>query len=81
MARFRVIDLEKLKILAPNVAEDYEYSEWDTPRLFLYDGINSMVVFDDAMEPEDASLDRDLRPLVDLLNKVDAEKYKSHISA
>lgn len=42
----------------------------------LIDTKTDRIVFSDSMEPEDASLGRDLKPLVDLLNEVDKERYR-----
>lgn len=49
-------------------AEEYEpYDAWDEAS-YLLDTKTNMIVFCDRMESEDATLNRDLRPLVDLLN-------------
>jgi len=47
--------------------DNYEY--WNV----LIDTKDNSEVFDDRMEPEDASLHRDLRSLVELLNRVTEE--------
>lgn len=70
MARFIVVD----------EAEGYEdpegFSEgvedWNFPS-YLVDTKTNEIVFKDGGEPEDASLTRDYRRLVDLLNKVAEE--------
>jgi hypothetical protein len=43
-------------------------SEYDDMCSYLFDTENNKIVFCDRMEPEDASLGRDLSPLVRLLN-------------
>lgn len=63
--RFKVVELEEAK-------EYDEYvCEWDENdgRSYLLDTKTNEIVFSDAMEPEDATLGRALKPLVDLLNK------------
>ena len=49
-------------------AEEYEpYERWDYSG-YLVDTVTNMIVYNDRMEPEDATLDRALHPLIDLLN-------------
>jgi len=55
--------------------DDYEY--WNV----LIDTESGEEVFDDSMEPEDASLRRDLRPLVRLLNSRAAEQRAERAEA
>ncbi len=65
-------DDPRFKVIGPEEAEKHgEYvSDRDNDECtsFLLDTKTATVVFSDAMEPEDATLDRALRPLVDLLN-------------
>lgn len=51
-----------------------EYEPWHPydEALYLLDTKTNKIVFCDRMEPEDATLGRALRPLVDLLNEVEA---------
>lgn len=66
--RYKVVNLEEAAKHDGEVAEMLEWkSNWDD-NLYLLDTKTGKIVFNDRMEPEDASLDRDLRPLVTLLN-------------
>jgi hypothetical protein len=53
--------------LTPSQQDEYE----DIDNYFLVDRQTGEVVFTDSMEPEDATLTRDLKPLVKLVNKLD----------
>lgn len=71
MSRFKVIH-----------CRDYIDSEGNKPYeddydCLLIDTTNNEIVFSDSMEPEDATLYRDLYPLVELLNKLAAEGEKA----
>lgn len=60
---------------AQNATNAGEYEPWDGDRdysSYLLDTKTNKIVFNDRMEPEDATLDRDLSPLVDLLNETEA---------
>lgn len=69
--RFIVVDNDE----AQNYADPFDYAypndHYDVSG-FLVDTEKHEVVFCDYMEPEDATLGRDLRPLVDLLNELSA---------
>jgi hypothetical protein len=72
--RFVVIDFERLSEINPEQAEEYDYG-WDRDyKSFLWDNQWEEVVFVDGGEPEDFTLDRRLKPLVDLLNKVNRDE-------
>ena len=75
--RFLVLTLEELKKVDPEQAEEHDVKWSYDYRLYLYDTKQKVVVFVDGIEPEDVSLDRDLKPLVTLLNKVDSERLET----
>ena len=63
MARFTIREAE----------EDEDGNDYDDFFYELFDALTGEVVFRDGGEPEDQTLSRNLRPLVDLLNKVAEE--------
>lgn len=79
MQRFEVIDCPDKKWVKEH-SDQYRdpqgyldgYLDWFEyePCSFLYDNLKDEIVWSDRMEPEDASLIRDLNPLVQLLNRV-----------
>lgn len=67
--RFKVVDLDEAKKYNdPHSYVEYA-SEWDYNN-YLVDTATDDVIWSDGMEPEDATLVRDLYFFVDLLNKV-----------
>lgn len=75
MSRFELVELNEIKAKIPKnqfeVLEDYEEYGWVE---ILWDNKLEEVAFAGAPEPEDATLSRDYRKLVALLNEVDEEK-------
>lgn len=69
MKRFIVVGKDELdEYNDPHGYSEYG-DEWDYPG-YLVDVDSQEILWMDQMEPEDATLDRSLSPLVDLLNKV-----------
>jgi hypothetical protein len=73
MGRFVVLDGSAAS-LSCNAGEYPWCGMRDDYANYLIDTESGAIVFCDEMEPEDAELRRALRPLVDLLNEIDAER-------
>jgi hypothetical protein len=68
MKRYQVVEWSQ----ASDARNAEEYAPWDGDddlATYLLDNKTNEIVFCDRMEPEDATLDRDLAPLVELLNR------------
>lgn len=66
---YEIVDLERAKT-ATNADEFVWEGPWgDDFSNYLLDTRTNEIVFSDSMEPEDATLSRDLSPLVTLLNE------------
>lgn len=73
MPRFITVDSTQGS-LANNADEWIFEEEWESGwHSYLLDTKTNDIVFSDRMEPEDATLGRDLRRLVNLLNDIDSE--------
>jgi hypothetical protein len=74
MARYQICDYQEAtnyqdpQLILPELLDE-PWAEDCEGASFLIDTLTGEVVFSDAGEPEDATLARNYRPLVDLLNK------------